>query len=134
MAIVANNTAEPLLPDWADSLAPPVENQLVQSLCEAARDKNPTKPNVSELPDWWGDTQCQYYNAVQWDLPSASVAVHAFAVGLLKLEVPVPQLSQKAFVRVFKKPIVLGAEPTDVPMPSDSEGGLSWPASVQKIV
>lgn len=100
----------------------------MQQLCMAARGHD-SRHNATST-DWWGHTQCQYYNEVQWSLASGSASIHSFLVGLLGLKIPLQSAqSEPPSVSIFGVGVALGAGIVAVPLPLTT----AWPPSVARV-
>ena len=124
----AAKAGEPIVPAALSAyLTPRTEpDGLVQHLCEAARSHS-ARHNAT-TPDWWGHTQCQYYNQVQWNLVSASASVHSFVVGLLDLNVDLqPAVAKPASVSIHGVSVALGDGIVTIALP------YAWPSSVARV-
>jgi hypothetical protein len=126
---VAKAGGLPIVPTTMHAyLRPRTTDDLVQTLCVAARSHD-VRHNASAT-DWWGNTQCQYYNQVQWSLVSASASIHGFLVGLLDLEIPLqPAQLGPPSVSIHGVSVALGAGLVAIPLPRPT----AWPASVARV-
>lgn len=130
MGPAAAKAGQPIVPTTMSAYLRPrtADGGVVQQLCVAARSHD-SRHNATST-DWWGHTQCQYYNEVQWSLVSGSVSIHSFVVGLLGLKIPLQSAqSEPPSVSMFGVRVALGAGIVAVPLPLTT----AWPSSVARV-